>query len=183
MKANMLSFLAALLLIGGGFAACNNSNDDDPLAEMFPDGISPVSSGGDLTAFFDENLKWIADSVFPYPADADPYETEMWYITDTCVMINSVEEFQAIDFRGKSFELPAIDFDAYTLVIGKWMKGGGVATILSQRLVVEPDQTTLNLLIGKKHNDSLGIIKVEAFWGLYPKITSESIQVNRVHKH
>ena len=180
-KANVLLW-AALLLLGRSFAACNDSNDD-PSAEMFPDGIKPVilegKLGKELTDFFNENAGRIVGSIFPFPAAASHHEQEMWFMTDTCLMINSMEEFPTVDFRGESIEVPAIDFDAYTLVIGKYLDGSG-SIIASQNLVVTPNKTTLNLL-AKEPGDNLDEIRIYFFWALYPKIESKTIDLNVVH--
>ena len=178
-KVNVL-LLAALLLLGGGFAACDNSNDD-PLAEMFPDGIKPVilegKLGKELTDFFNENAGRIVGSIFPFPDAADPHhEQEMWFLTDTCLMINSMEEFPTVDFRGESIEVPAIDFDTYTLVIGKYYDPH--APLMAQRVVVESEDITVNLLF-KYNGDQTDDLRIGKFWGIYSKLPDVPIRVVR----
>ena len=173
MKQFMYAFGILSLLLAG--TACNN----DPWDEEIPNGIKPVTlsgaPGAELTSFFDANLRWITFSVL---GEDSPYGGRYLPKADDCVMINSMEEFLAIDVPDyiSSVEFPAIDFDAYTLVIGTYrMRDGGIY-LAAQRLVVEPEETTVNLLLGKLDGGLHGIW-AEPFWGLYPKINASAIRV------
>ena len=195
----LIHILGILTLLMAG-AACNNSDNGDPQDNEFPDGIQPVvladelgdELGEELTAFFEENLRFIAGALFYEFHESLGTGNKLVYLphVDTCVMINSVEDFRAIDFtiyenNGMTFELPPIDFDAYTLIIGQWVAMHGGIRLFEQAITVEPELTIMNLVIGVKRNENMSYtqaLEVDPFWGLYPKLTSEPIQVNVVRK-
>ncbi len=72
------------------------------------DGIRPVPASAEVKAFFNENLNLVAGAIF---YDYNEFETQKFI--DSCVMINSMDEFQQIDFRDETPpQLPVIDFDS-----------------------------------------------------------------------
>jgi hypothetical protein len=178
MKTKILPILAALLLLGGGFVACDDSAATR--AEELPDGIKPVAlegeAGEELNVFFSEHSRWFSNSVFE--------ESQKTYPLDTCVAINSMKEFHAIDFHKNSLELPAIDFTAYTLVIGQhWAHGGGFY-VASQCITVESRQVILNLTIKRRDGiyPAVAIPRPVYYWGLYPKFL-EKLVINTVYNY
>ena len=179
MKKSMYIFGILALLLAG--TACNNSDDGDPQENELP-GIQPIvladelgtELSEELTAFFEENLAFIATSIYK-----NYHEFLVGGVKiDSCVMINSVEEFQAIDFlNDMTFELPPIDFDAYTLVIGQYVANCNCD--IEQYIVVESEKATMNVRVRKGLNYLYpGYSWRHFFWGLYPKLTSESILTN-----
>lgn len=158
--------LGILALLAG--AGCNKEGD-------FPNGIKPITPRGEaanqLTAFFDSNVRMISLILMPYE----------YGVKDTCIMINSADELPQVDFEGNPVEYPDINFNDYTLVIGHWVNTGG-KYLVSQSIVSKQDEATINLIIGQSEGiHSLPVIPV-FFWGLYPKITSRTIDMH-VIKH
>ncbi len=78
-----------------------------------------------------------------------------------------------------SIEPPAIDFDTHTLVIGQVEVGGSGYTISAQTLDVKTGAATLNLTV-KKPEASYEVMCPLYFWGLYPRFTAGTINVNVV---
>ncbi len=160
--------IAALMLAAG----C--SKDD---GWNIPNGIKPVKPSKELTAFFDENLRFIGLSIFGKDNEASLRGGGRY--PDTCIMINSVAEFEAIDFSaGTSLELPPIDFTKYTLVIGQYATPSHGDRFEGQRIVVEPEEITMNLLFISSGDRTHDMWKKE-YWGLYPKLPDLPIRVVR----
>ncbi len=169
MKKLMYIFGIAALLLAAGCSKDDGWN--------IPNGIKPVKPSKELTAFFENPGLLLPLSLFGEYNE----ELERWLRrdVDTCIMINSVAEFQAIDFSaGTSLELPSIDFNKYTLVIGQFVTSSYGSRFEGQRIVVEPEEITMNLLFRKSEIRSSDI-RVEGFWGLYPKIPDLPIRIVR----
>ena len=188
MKKSMYTFGILALMLAG--AACNNSDNGDPQGDEFPDGIQPVvladelgdELGEELTAFFEEKLMLIGHSIFG--EDNDALLIGGGDYPDTCVMINSVEEFQTINFSDfesadMTFELPPIDFDVYTLVIGQYGAPSHGVSLVEHRVVIESKEITMNILL--KSWDTLHTTDTwkKEYWGLYPKLPQLPIRVVR----
>jgi hypothetical protein len=169
-----------------GFVACNDeqNNPNNPNNEEFPEnGIKPTlplsagevgsESDKEVTTFFDENLRPIAIAVFDYQ-DGFSYE-------ERCVLINSVEELPVIiSDDGSSIQYPPIDFKNSTLVVGQWT-GGGSSYLVLQNLMVENDVKIMTLTIGQKEGLFDDVILPIPFWGIYPKIDAESINISTIN--
>lgn len=99
--------MTAALLLLGGFVACNDSEESEYI------GTPPVTASADVSAFFKTYLP-SSSSSHPEPefnfSEIDDRDIE-------CFVINSMEEFEAV--APPSVELPVIDFDKYTLIIGQ----------------------------------------------------------------
>ena len=130
MKTRILTLTAALLLLGG-FVACNDSEESEYI------GTPPVTASADVSAFFKTYLP-SSSSSHPEPefnfSEIDDRDIE-------CFVINSMEEFEAV--APPSVELPVIDFDKYTLIIGQhWMGHPGYSI---EKLAVESESDKMPL--------------------------------------
>ena len=148
MKTRILTLTAALLLLGG-FVACNDSEESEYI------GTPPVTASADVSAFFKTYLP-SSSSSHPEPefnfSKIDDRDIE-------CFVINSMEEFEAV--APPSVELPVIDFDKYTLIIGQhWM--------------------TLNLVYKQLKGGTPAIMTIFYFWGLYDKLPEKTLTVNKI---
>jgi hypothetical protein len=160
--------------LASALCACNNPNESGN-REQNPNEIRLVKVSDEISAFFDENAPVIAGAIFYEQNDFEKRE-----FVDRCVMINSVEEFQQIDFRGETPpELPVIDFISHTLVIGQWISVNPRYYLASRTLVFKQDKATMKLIVGTKDGafDASYIPMPEYFWGLYPKINAEIINM------
>jgi hypothetical protein len=179
-------FFCAAALMSALCAGCSNPNGSaETRTGDSGDVILPITPSDEITAFFEENADLIGYGVF-----YEHNDYERWEFTDRCMMINSVEEYQQMDFNNVKLldrsdftppVLPAIDFDSHTLVIGQWLGSNEQHFLASQSLVAKPNEITMNLVVGTKdgyhyaYYRSLPIF----FLGLYPKMADKDIQINR----
>ena len=99
--------LFVLLLIGGGnFAGCNK---DEEIDTSVGDPIQSVTPTIEISSFF--------DSAWTHLGDGSPKSFFPNNRQDVCALVNSDEEFREL-YQGTD-EIPYIDFQQYTLVIGK----------------------------------------------------------------
>jgi hypothetical protein len=183
-KISTLFCTAALIsALSAGLVSCS----DEPDGYKTPaNGIKPVLSAGntgsELTAFFDSNLNYIARALF------SEYNMGIWGMSvflDTCVMINSVNEFDKIEFIDDipPVELPFIDFDAYTLVIGKYFKSHKYINFVAQHVVVEQGEIIMNIILEDLAPDDAILYEDQGryfYWGLYPKLPELPIKIIKI---
>ncbi len=97
---------------------------------------------------------------------------------DVCVMINSMEELPKVDYNGNTVARPNIDFNAYTLILGRFHKGGGGYVLSGQWVVVGSKEISLNLRAEQPYGyGGTTSPSVYPFWGLYPKLPNLAINV------
>jgi len=92
---------------------------------------------------------------------------------DTCLMINTMDEFRSI--YKCTGDLPEIDFNIYTLVIGK-KKVNNLGYYISAQKVITDCALTLYLELDKEEiiSPSVGLI---CYWGIYPKLPNKPVFV------
>ena len=91
MKSKVFTLMVILFVLAVSFSACEAGKK-----------IKPIQPDDDVVAFFERHLR----ECF--------FSKEQ---CDLCIVINSIDEFR--DFFHCSYALPAIDFESYTLIIGK----------------------------------------------------------------
>lgn len=169
MKTHILILTAALLMLGG-FVACNDSEESKYI------GTPPVTAPADVSAFFKTYLP-PSSSSHPEPefnfSKIDDRDIE-------CFVINNMEEFEAV--APPAVELPVIDFDNYTLIIGQHWMGDPGYSFEKQAVDTdsESDKMTLNLVykrLGGAHPSSMTNFY---FWGLYTKLPEKTLTVNKI---
>ena len=167
MKTRILTLTAALLLLGG-FVACNDSEESEYI------GTPPVTASADVSAFFKTYLP-SSSSSHPEPefnfSEIDDRDIE-------CFVINSMEEFEAV--APPSVELPVIDFDKYTLIIGQHWMGHPGYSFEKQAVDTESDKMTLNLVYKQLKGCTPAIMTIFYFWGLYDKLPEKTLTVNKI---
>jgi hypothetical protein len=178
MKKLLIAFFAGVLMsaLCAGLTACNEPKDPEQNEEGTEIQPVPVSEmSGEVADFFEGNADLIGRAIF--------YEQNDWEnrkFVDACVTINSAEKFDKIDFRGETPpELPAIEFDSQTLVIGQWIGAQDARFYLMKQSLVTKDNTmTITLTIGEDIKSPWYTylhLTPKYFWGLYPKIDAETI--------
>ena len=165
MKINILILTIALLLLGG-FVACNDSEEPEAI------GTPPVTAPADVSAFFRTYLPSTANSHFETAFNF----SEIDFRDIECFAINSMEEFKAV--APPAVELPAIDFDKYTLIIGQHWMGDPGYNFEKQAVDTESDKMTLNLVYKNLKGGTPQIMTIFYFWGLYTKLPQKTIDVN-----
>ena len=116
-------------------------------------GTPPVTASADVSAFFKTYL--------PSSSSSHP-EPEF--------------NFSEID----SVELPVIDFDKYTLIIGQHWMGHPGYSFEKQVVDTESDKMTLNLVYKQLKGGTPAIMTIFYFWGLYDKLPEKTLTVNKI---
>ena len=135
---------------------------------------TPVTASADVSAFFKTYLP-SSSSSHPEPefnfSEIDDRDIE-------CFVINSMEEFEAV--APPSVELPVIDFDKYTLIIGQHWMGHPGYSFEKQVVDTESDKMTLNLVYKQLKGGTPAIMTIFYFWGLYDKLPEKTLTVNKI---
>lgn len=166
MKPNILTLTVALLMLGGGFVACDDSEEPEAI------GTPPVTAPADVSAFF---KTYLPPSSYSHSEPAFGF-SEIDYQDTECFVINSLEEFKAV--APPSVELPGIDFDKYTLIIGQHWMGDPGYSFEKQAVDTESDKMTLNLVYKRMEGAHPAIVTTFYFWGLYTKLPEKTLTVN-----
>jgi hypothetical protein len=147
-----------------GFAACNEPKDPGILVIPTDIGITPSATSEAMAASFSEPLTVAISEFLDKMAGSDEF-------LPVCMTVNGVEEFKAM--LPSHIELPEIDFENYTLVVGRYCTSGG--KILEKRGVdTESDPMKLNMVF-KDTGKGLTAMFTNYFWDFYPKLPPKSI--------
>jgi hypothetical protein len=170
MKKNFTIFCAGVLVCAlcAGFAACNEPKDPEQNEDPEVIGVLPLPESEvpeEVSAFFKEQLS---------PALSDYFSVEDGRYEPVVLMINSTKELKKI--VSSSVDLPGIDFEKYTLVIGRYYISGGLY-LKSHGINPEPAVMEMNLVFGDT-GKGLGAMFLQHLYSLYSKLPSKSIDVN-----
>ncbi|MDR2911009.1 MAG: hypothetical protein LBV47_06565 [Bacteroidales bacterium] len=138
--------------------------------------ILPISESDmpeEVAAFFEEHLPGVSE----YGNGSGCF-----FLDDEknkSLMINSIDELKAAMYS--PFELPDIDFGKYTLVIGQHLVGGTAYRVREHNIVIKPEGIELNISV-EKPDGTYWVICPVYYWGLYPKLAQEFINVNLIVK-
>jgi len=91
---------------------------------------------------------------------------------DTCIMINTMEEFRHT--YECTDDLPEIDFDSYTLIIGKKKVNHTGYSVLSWKIL---SNCSLTLYLELSGQNSGGGTLLIHHWGIYPKLPDRPFYV------
>lgn len=174
-------------VIGACFCACESSdNHSDYLINSIssvPD-LPMVRTDVDndtyqrLAAFFQAELHhpYYRDGGEAFPG----FFGEMEYDAQPCYLINSMEEFQAA-YKGNE-QLPEVDFERYSVLVGRTYRIDGSESLGIYNLVDEDDHYRMYLGILRNVNPDYGYtcdIGDLFYWELYPKRESKPINIER----
>jgi hypothetical protein len=139
-----------------------------------PDNLTrPVSViPDDVTAFFEKYLPRVNYSRPSHEfslGEIDRYGA-------ACLAIDSVEEFRAA--APPSAELPTVDFEAYTLIIGQHPLGSPGYSLKGQGVDIEPEIMTLRLAYSYWGGVNPAVETIFSFWGLYPKLPHKPVIID-----
>ena len=199
-----LAYLFGLFLLTIGLAACSSDYDDPPEQPGSHQQEEPTDSIGvnndttkidstaytvisavpvseEVKAFFDEALPFSYDKPAYFKPYVDLGEDNGVHILSQWVVysvFNSKEEMQE-QYVG-DFDLPEIDFEKYTLVIGTSLmdKMDSLKTI-EVRSYDEQNELTLSIELG-----NYGQIEIYhfRFWAIFPKIQGGINSINYTRK-
>ena len=97
---------------------------------------------------------------------------------ESCLMINTREDFQNAYMGTK--ELPEVDFDKYTLVIGRTWGNDGSYKLVDVMLIDNDDDYLLeSYLVNHNGMATLAIVRIY-YWRLYPKLPQKDIVIKRI---
>jgi hypothetical protein len=165
----LFSVLAAAIVVVAVSVACEEK--PQPQEEELKFDLMPQQASDEVASFFEEYL--LRGS---RPSDCFFVDAE----EDVCLAINSAEEFRAA--VALDIELPEIDFELYTLIVGVYSDSDG-RSIRYHGINIEPERNVLNLVV----YNWVGIlidrmIHYYYYWGLYPKLPDNPIEVNIIRK-
>jgi len=180
----VILFLGVLLSFGI-LSACSNDDEfdnstNDSSQEDSKDTkkvLNPIEEGDGFAAifeFFNSEMPFstYSKSFFvSYPQNENVGE-------EVCKIINSTKELESIYSGDK--DLPEIDFQQYTLVIGQIiMPAGGYKCVKQELVNITRDSShVLNLYVENIYEYKPCVITPLYFWGLYPKIHLSNITIN-----
>ena len=164
-------FLSAIFLL----TACSNDDEneiqpvDENANKTFP--VAEDKLEPSIVTFFNEAL--------PNHANYNPVEiffTSEADETDAYSLINNEQELQAA-YKGDK-ALPKVDFEKYTLIIGRLYNGG--VTVEQQYLTKEKEENVLVLHL--RHEPVVALMFYTYYWGIYPKMTNDHVTIQLVHE-
>jgi hypothetical protein len=91
---------------------------------------------------------------------------------DTCFMINTMQEFRQACVYPDS--VPEIDFEKYTLIIGKYLVHYNGCGVVSQKIF---EDSALTLLVRVINGFLVPMEAIVYHWGLYPKLPEKPFYV------
>ena len=188
MKKNCISWMFAVLMLVVGMSSCSKDDDigNDDIGnvdivnndsvrggEVYDGWVKPeVDMSDPLAVFFRDELH------SPY-WDGQGNEIKTFFEQGewddkSCLMINSRQEFQDAYMGTK--ELPNVDFDLYTLVIGRtW---GNDSSYKLDKIILRDKGSTYELetqLLHHVNGFAFAAIQTIFYWHLYPKLANKAI--------
>ena len=156
-KTTILTFLLLL-----GVWGCNESEE-----EKTYDGLkAPVTE--EIISFFNDAL--------PQDESSNCFFTTLDLLKDTCYVINSHKELSEL-YSGEK-NLPIIDFDKYTLILGKTMESAGYA-IEGHNIEITDNLLIITLTIKQLEGSYTQQFVPCYYWGLYKKLPFKEYSVKK----
>ena len=180
----MRKFLFLTCFLAGMLVACSNDADGD--LSFDGNGGVTVEDLGDISdeiaIFFNKELPERHNDSQPYG-----YSTSFFYdfsigskekiecLENVVRLINSNQELADI-YQGEN-ELPKIDFDKYTLIIGHQLLPCLGFYLTKKELVVSKEGLVMNLYTRNDREIRACMLQNFYFWGLYPKQSQNTVSV------
>lgn len=168
------SFVLLLLIIAVGCSGDSDEPKESPIETetRHIDG-SIITVAGDMSNydalydFFNKELPIMSVS-----RQSDTFRFDN--LSDTCYLVNSYDELQSI-YVGKK-QLPAIDFDSYTLIVGQKCSNNMYDTLDKQSFYEKDGNYFLDLFFTSEIVHPM--VVYYNYWGLYPKVSKKEIYIN-----
>ena len=190
-------FMMSMLLTLGMFSACSNDGEMDVIgggvfvitdSTLVPDDgvvLSPYEFlEGNLCKNEEENHIFY---FFNGPNGELPIgkRSNSFFVDsdkDECYVINSIQELKGI-YKGDK-EIPEIDFERWTLVIGQMVKPNVFYPVFKQELKFNDYKCHLTLCVPELNEVNLNGVSYKTqylyYWALYPKFNTAGISVGYV---
>ena len=165
---------ALCLLAGCGYESIFDGRDKDVLA---PIDSSVLLGDGNVDFFLSEDFTSVlGPAVFKAFMDEDQIADG---VVDYAVVLNETHYLRdVITEDGREFTWPNIDFDRYSLVVGRWMDAGTTWYVKDHRAKKTLFGKVTVFLHFVKHDGGAYTFPHFVFWGaLYPKLPSGPAEV------
>ena len=180
------SRLLALFLLTAALAACSSDYDDPPEQpdshqdEVSVDSvgitqdegtskdytvISTVPVSEEVKAFFDEALPYLPN----LPVELSPFSFQPNKESEFFV-INNEQELRNL-YKGEK-DLPQLDFEHYTLIIGQMLMGAASYHLDAIKVRIYEDKNVLSIYTREPQYVYCTLYNMY-FWGVFPKIEKE----------
>lgn len=97
---------------------------------------------------------------------------------DECIVIDSMDEFKEIAPAG--VELPEIDFENNTLIIGCMVAGAPCYSLENQVVYMESDKMTVRVTYSESGGPAPDIMVLYTFWALYDKLPDVEAELDLI---
>lgn len=176
-------FMMSLLLTLGLFSACSKDNemgfngDDEQMIPIPENGevLQSVDATNLRNSKGDPEVFYFFNDELPISARSGSFFVDS--DKDECYVINNIEELNKIYCGDR--ELPFIDFEHYTLVIGQKITPNAFYPVLKQNVEFRDKKCQLNLYVPNFNVDNT-TFKYFYFWALYPKFRTDGISTKIV---
>ena len=169
-------FLAAVVLSGCGYEGIFDGRDKDVLAPLDPS----VAFGNDKydNFFKDGSFNYLCNTLFVELMSEDQISSGM---NDYAVVLNDTQLLHEVQTEGgQVYQWPDIDFENYSLVVGRWMDVGTTWYIKDQRAKKSPlGKVTIYLHFVKHEGGAFQQPRFRLFGAIYPKLPSGVAEIVR----
>ena len=159
--------------LAGSFFSCANNEDDEVIEPLISiDNDDAFLEYSDVTYFFRE-----------YLPSYSGIDSKCFFVNDRenkCVVINSMDEFKAT-LSCSLVELPVIDFNLYTLIIGQYEVPSMPYFVVGQNIKLKSEDLELNITADRTDGQYAAFSRMY-YWGLYHKFPQKNIIVNVNYK-
>ena len=183
----MRKMLFLTCILAGLFVACSNDEVDGYTEEAANSSDSVSVNPGEVGELIQpinmtgSPIEDFFNSEFTYSAKAFFFNGDYPICDNFVYVINSRQEFADV-YLGKK-ELPEVDFDKYTLIIGKEMMPYLGFYITKKELLAKEDGLELTIC-AKNDNEILPcMLQALYYWGLYPKQAQKKISVIAIQEY
>ena len=189
MKKSCILWMFAMLMLAVGMSSCSKSDseeiaNEEPVNEEVTNNDLLSNEGVDadtyqrLSVFFQSELH---DPFYnEFGVASSTFFGELEWDAQPCYLINSMEEFRAA-YQGDE-QLPEVDFDRYSVLVGRTIRMGGAESLRSFSLEDEGDHYRLAIVILCNVNPDL-IYTCDIgdlfYWNIYPKLETKPITIER----
>ena len=183
----MRNMLFLTCILAGLFVACSNDEVDGYPEEAANSSDSVSVNPGEVGELIQpinmtgSPIEDFFNSEFTYSAKAFFFNGDYPICDNFVYVINSRQEFADV-YLGKK-ELPEVDFDKYTLIIGHQALPGLGFYLTKKELVESTEGLVMNLYTRNDREIIACMLQHLYFWGLYPKLSQKTVSVNCFMKY
>lgn len=154
----------SILLSTSIFYACSHQGETNRSDILKP--VIEIKGYNTISDFFNSEL----------PVDANSASFFVNSEKDECYVINTLEGLKSI-YNG-DHQIPEIDFEKYTLIIGQHIMSASGYIIEKQEVVLRDNDSVLNIFVNNKYEYKPSLYTPLYFWGVYPKLYKFNVDVN-----